>query len=114
MNNTVSLSGKIDGQKLYHALSERAKRMKDSWCRISGQNNAARAQQLTQMFNRYLAEQFPAGTDQLENDLHTIVRWSGSIDKGIITLKISTREPKAERILEQISKSVFIQLVIRS
>lgn len=100
----TTTSGKIDGQALWRALSEKARGMKDSWNAPTGnaggtqKQNRARPQQLRQMLERYLKDAFPQDSQPSKSR----VSWSGDID-STIHLKGSQKdiEVASKRILCQ-------------
>lgn len=104
----VSVSGQIDGQKLFHGLSASAQGMKTAWCRPSGNGNSARRQQLTQMLNKYLVEQYPLKVDQEKTRMDTMVSWKGVIDEKVtFTVKGKMSTEEKEKILNKIKRSIL-------
>ena len=114
----VSVSGQIDGQKLFHGLSASAQGMKTAWCRSSGIKitarcpsgvaNTARRQQLTQMLNKYLAEQYPLKANQDQTRMDTMVSWNGLIDKMVtFTVKVKLSQEEKEKILSKIKRLIL-------
>lgn len=93
---SLTVSGTLDGQQLWNRLSDNAKKMKESWCRRTGDRNTARPQQLVQMLNTYLNETFP----RPDKPNQSLISWSGAIE-GEITLKISTKIEGAQNMLDR-------------
>ena len=106
----LSVCGQIDGQKLFHGLSASAQGMKTAWCRPSGNGNTARRQQLTQMLNKYLVEQYPIKADQDKTRMDTMVSWTGMIEEKVtftVSNKVKLTEEEKEKILWKIKRSIL-------
>lgn len=103
-----SISGQIDGQRLWSNLSAGAKRMGSAWTSPTGQGNIGRSFQLEQMTRKFLAERYPAKEGQDGTSLASNV--SFGISGETYTFRIlNYKMPAVERdkIFDEIRRLVL-------